>query len=100
MYIYSVRKYPTPGNLIAHELVGLEVEVIKSTNASDIGIKGKVLDETKNLLIIKNKNRKVKLIKKNCVFNFYLPYGKVSIDGSQLEGDPVLRTKKNINKVK
>ena len=42
----------SPQNLIHHELIGLEAEVIYSTNNTQIGIKGKVIDETKNTMKI------------------------------------------------
>ncbi len=46
------------------ELIGLNIEVIKSNNKANIGIKGKIIDETKNMIIIKNEKGIKKLIKK------------------------------------
>ena len=42
----------TPENLPKHELIGLEAEVIESTDPNQIRIKGEVLDETQSLLRI------------------------------------------------
>jgi ribonuclease P protein subunit POP4 len=42
----------SPQNLIHHELIGLEVEVVDCNNPYQIGIKGKVIDETRNILKI------------------------------------------------
>ena len=42
-------------NLYPHELIGEEVEVIESSNQSQVGIKGKVIDETKSTLNINGK---------------------------------------------
>jgi len=43
------------------ELIGSLVEIIGSKNETLIGLKGKIIDETKNTLIIKQGNK----IKKN-----------------------------------
>jgi len=42
-------------NLAKGELIGLNIEISKSKNKANIGIKGSIIDETKNMLIIKNK---------------------------------------------
>ena len=42
----------TPQNIARHELVGLEVEVTHGLHGDLEGIKGKVVDETKNTLTI------------------------------------------------
>ncbi|MGL4669145.1 MAG: ribonuclease P protein component 1 [Methanobacteriaceae archaeon] len=39
-------------NIFRHELIGLYVKVIESSNKSLIGIKGKVIDETKKTIKI------------------------------------------------
>ncbi len=41
--------------LYPHELIGLEVEVVESTNPSCIGLKGKIVDETKNTIKVGDK---------------------------------------------
>ena len=38
-----------------HELIGAEVEVVKSSNQGQVGIKGKVIDETKSTLNVGGK---------------------------------------------
>jgi len=75
----------TPENLPKHELIGLEVEVIKSTDDNQVGIKAEVLDETQSLLRIEDKQ----IEKKNCVFRFTLPSGeKVKLDGKLIAERP------------
>jgi ribonuclease P protein subunit POP4 len=87
-------------NLIAHELIGLNVEVVNCSDPYQIGIKGKVIYETKNLLLIKTKNKTIKLIKKNCVFKFHLNSDEVIVEGESIAYDPVKRTEKNLKRVK
>jgi len=85
----------TEKNLVRHELIGLEVGVKKSTNKSQIGIKGRVVDETYNMLVIETKKGEKKVEKKSCVFIFKLPNGKkVEVEGWVLVGRPEDRIKK------
>lgn len=67
----------TPNNLIYHELIGLFAEVVASTNPSLVGIKGKVVDETRNMLVIEDK----KIPKECSTFAFSIPHNKVKVDG-------------------
>ena len=39
-----------PGEIIYHELIGLDAKVVDSTNPSVVGIRGRVVDETRNTL--------------------------------------------------
>jgi ribonuclease P protein subunit POP4 len=89
----------TEKNLVRHELIGLEVEVKKSTNKSQIGIKGRVVDETYNMLVIETRKGEKKVEKKSCVFVFKLPNGKkVEVEGWVLVGRPEDRIKKKLPK--
>jgi ribonuclease P protein subunit POP4 len=75
----------TPEDLPKHELIGLEAEVIESTDESLLGIKGEVLDETQSLLQIEDKQ----VEKKNCTFKFTLPDGqKVKLKGELIAKRP------------
>ncbi|MBT4651320.1 ribonuclease P protein subunit [Candidatus Woesearchaeota archaeon] len=60
----SVKKIKT----FPHELIGQEIEIIDSTNKSELGLQGKVVDETKNILTISHEGNVKKLIKKNITF--------------------------------
>ncbi|MEA3282663.1 MAG: ribonuclease P protein component 1 [Euryarchaeota archaeon] len=42
----------TPGNLVYHTLIGLETVIAGSTNPDIVGIRGVVVDETRNTLLI------------------------------------------------
>jgi ribonuclease P protein subunit POP4 len=89
----------TEKNLVRHELIGLEVEVKKSTNKTQIGIKGRIVDETYNMLVIDTGGKEKKVEKKSCVFVFKLPNGKkVEVEGWVLVGRPEDRIKKKLPK--
>ena len=84
----------TPKNIFYHELIGLYVKVVKHNDESLIGVKGRVVDETKNLLIIASKGRLKKVLKKGGVFLFMLPDGsKVEVEGEKILARPEDRVK-------
>ena len=64
----------SPSTLNFHELIGLEVKIVDSTNPSYIGTRGRVIDETKNMLVIENSNsRELKIPKADSEFIFRIP---------------------------
>lgn len=63
----------THGNLKCHELIGLEVEVLDHSNRSLIGVSGRVVWETKNMLVIKSSNYEIAVSKQYGVFSFKVP---------------------------
>lgn len=62
------------------ELIGQNIKIIKSKNISNIGLEGKIIDETKNTLRIRLKESEKKLIKKNIIF---------TIQGKIIKGDEI-----------
>jgi len=89
----------TPRNLIRHELIGLEVEVVESTHPGYVGIKGVVLDETMNLLLVKTERGVKAIPKKTSTFRFKLPDGvKVDVEGWVIAARPEDRVKRRIKK--
>lgn len=85
-------------NLVRHELIGLEVEVLDSTNKYQKGIKGKVIDETYNTLVIETEKGEKRVSKKDCVFAFKLPDGKkILVEGWVIVGKPEDRIKKKLS---
>jgi ribonuclease P protein subunit POP4 len=86
----------TPENLVRHELIGLEAKIAKSTDPTQKGLKGKVIDETYNTIKIETKEGREKVIPKaNTIFIFALPNGvKVEVEGKILISRPEDRIKK------
>ncbi len=54
-------------NFLSHEMIGLKLKVIESSDPSRKGITGKIINETKNTFILED--GKI-LPKKECVFEF------------------------------
>ena len=88
-------------NLIYHELIGLNVEIIDSSAESLIGIKGKVIDETNNTLMIETSDNNEKLVAKDVsIFQFEVPDGTyLEVDGKILLSRPEDRIKKRYKKI-
>ncbi|MEM5829622.1 MAG: ribonuclease P protein subunit [Candidatus Aenigmatarchaeota archaeon] len=86
----------TPKNLVRHELIGLEVKIAKSTDPTQKGLKGKIIDETYKTFKIETEEGREKIIPKaNSVFIFTLPSGeKVEVEGKILVARPEDRIKK------
>ena len=87
-----------PKDLVRHELIGLDVEVVESTNSDAVGVKGKVINETRNMLVIETANKEEKsFVKEQCTFLFTLPTGgEVEIEGRLLVARPEDRIKKKL----
>ncbi len=99
-----------PSTLPYHELIGLDVKVIHSTNPTMIGTRGRVIDETKNMFIVEDsKSRELKIPKADSEFIFRIPAefsekGRrsdtfVKIQGNLLLSQPENRIK-NIKKLR
>ncbi len=77
-------------DLLKSEFIGFEIEVADAKNPSLIGLKGKVIDETKNTLIIKAKKTVKMLLKKQITFK---------INGKLINGEKIsLRSEERIKK--
>jgi ribonuclease P protein subunit POP4 len=80
--------------MLRHELIGLEAMVMDSSDPTLPGISGKILDETRNMLVIGNGKKSRKIPKSNSKFLIILPDGeKVAIDGKKLVGRPEERVR-------
>jgi ribonuclease P protein subunit POP4 len=85
----------SPENIVRHELVGLAVEVVESSNPSQKGIRGEVSDESRNMLTIETEQGPRSVAKGDCVFVFTLPGGeRVRVKGALLVARPEDRVKK------
>jgi len=87
-------------DIIRCEFIGTEARVAKSTNPSCVGIRGKVIDETKNTFTILHNGERKMVIKDTSVFHFKFSDGTVvEIDGKLLLGRPEDRLKKRVRRL-
>ncbi len=85
----------TPQNVVRHELIGLVAEVVKSRNKVNVGLKGKIADESYKTLVIGGK----RVFKDAVTVVLTLPSRqKVEVDGHLLVARPWDRVKKKLSK--
>lgn len=86
-------------SIIQHELIGLEAKVVKSSNPYNMGISGRVMDETRNTLVILHRDKEKVIVKNSAGFQFTLPDGTVvEVDGKVLVGRPEDRLKRAVRR--
>ncbi len=83
-------------NLVRHELIGLECEA--HSKKRDTVITGKIIDETRNTLLMATKTGKKTVVKNEYNFVFRLPENSVKVNGTALIGRSKERVKKKIDK--
>lgn len=85
-----------PEFILAHEWIGLEVEVINSPNPCEIGIKGIVVDETMNILKIKTEKSLKIVAKKGRIFRVKFAGRVLRVKGDLIAFRPEDRIKKGL----
>ncbi len=88
----------TSKNIIKHELIGLPVKILKSTDKGKERLEGKVADESQNMLIIKTDTGFKKVQKEGTIFRFFFKEEAVDIDGDVLLSKPEERIKNKLEK--
>lgn len=82
------------GELKRHELIGLDVEIVSSTHPGYIGLRGRVVDETRRMLMIESDGVERKVPKATCVFEFDDQGRKERVKGADIEFRPEDRVKR------
>jgi len=86
-------------SFVQDEFIGLNAKVVKSTNPDYVGISGKVVDETRNTLVIRHENKDNVIVKNVAVFHFTTPDGTiVEVDGNVIIGHPEARVKRRLRR--
>ena len=81
-------------NIAIHELIGLDIFVVKSTNPLQRGIQGRIVDETKNTLVIDTGEERKIIMKKGATFRVVVGDKEVEIKGDRINYRPQERIKK------
>ena len=80
-------------NLRKHELIGLEVEVLHATDPSQAHVRGRVVDETRNTLVLEIRGDEKRIPKHGSRFRFDIQDG-LEVDGEEIRFRPEDRVKK------
>lgn len=75
------------------EIIGRNIKITESKNKANIGLEGKIIDETKNMLTIKTTKGKKKLVKKNIIFTMKINNSETTIRGEEIQAAPEERIK-------
>ena len=81
-------------DIIKYELIGLQIKVADSRNKANVGLSGKIINETKFTITIKTNKGKKMLLKNNIKIETKVKNKKIEIDGKLLVGRPEDRVKK------
>ena len=80
-------------NLRKHELIGLAVEVVRATDPSLVGLKGRVVDETRNMLLVDTGGGEKMIAKQGSRFRFEAQ-GGAEVEGDEIRFRPEDRIKR------
>lgn len=84
----------TQKNVVQHELIGLEVEVVAAKNRALEGIRGKIIDETRETIVVEEEGRLKRLMKSQITIKTKIRGEEILINGKILVGRPEERIKK------
>jgi ribonuclease P protein subunit POP4 len=91
----------SPESLARHELIGLPVLVESNTDPGLIGLRGMVVDETRNTFLLETEQKTVRIAKSNASLIFTLPDGRrVLVAGSILISQPENRINKRMQRTR
>ena len=79
--------------LTKHELIGLQVAIVRASDPSLIGVQGLVVDETRNTVVVEAGGREKRVPKQGSRFRFQIQ-GGLEVDGDEIMFRPEDRVKK------
>ncbi len=74
--------------------IGREIEVIKSSDPKKQGVKGKIVDETKNTFVIRTEKKDVVIPKKDNRFKIWFEDAVLEVEGKIITQRPYDRIKR------
>jgi ribonuclease P protein subunit POP4 len=78
----------TPDNIRSHEFIGLDTEIVQSTNPQVIGLNGRIINETKSMFTINTENGVKSIAKSTNDWKFSIQNNDVIVDGSKIAKRP------------
>lgn len=80
-------------NFRKHELIGFQVRVVRATDPGQVQVSGRVVDETRNLLVIEAGGVEKRIPKQGARFRFDVQ-GGIEVEGDDIRFRPEDRVKK------
>jgi ribonuclease P protein subunit POP4 len=78
----------TTDNITSHEFIGLNTEIVKSTNPQVIGLNGRIINETKSMFTINTEKGDKSIAKSTNSWKFSIDNNDIVVDGSKIAKRP------------
>ncbi|KAF6244502.1 ribonuclease P protein subunit [Nitrosopumilus sp. b2] len=78
----------TADNITAHEFIGLNTQIVESTNPQVIGLNGTIENETKSMFTINTENGKKSIAKSISNWKFSIENNDIIVKGSKIAKRP------------
>jgi ribonuclease P protein subunit POP4 len=86
--------------ILGYEFIGTKMRITKSTNSSQVGLSGTIVDETRNTFVIAGATEPKRVAKTLVTLNFIFHDSTiVEVEGKLLSGRPEDRLKKIIRRL-
>lgn len=76
------------------EWIGRQIEIVEAKNKDLVGMKGEIVDETKNMFTVEVKGKMKRIIKDQVMLKVAFDSHNYKVDGKLLVGRPEDRIKK------
>ncbi len=89
----------TPLNITKNEFIGLDIRISKSYNKPLVGIRGRIIDETRNTLVLRQRSKIIRIPKDIVHLNMSIPFNKmIEVDGRSIVARPEDRIKMRVRR--
>jgi len=78
----------TAENIRSHEFIGLDTEIVQSTNPQVIGLNGRIINETKSMFTINTEKGVKSIAKSTNDWKFSIQNRDITVDGSKIAKRP------------
>jgi len=78
----------TAENIRFHEFIGLDTEIVQSTNPQVIGLNGRIINETKSMFTINTEKGVKSIAKSTNDWKFSIQNRDITVDGSKIAKRP------------
>ena len=78
----------TADNITSHEFIGLDTEIIQSTNPQVVGLNGRIINETKSMFTINTENGSKSIVKSTSSWKFSIEGKDVVVEGTRIAKRP------------
>ncbi len=78
----------TADNITSHEFIGLDTEIIQSTNPQIVGLNGRIINETKSMFTINTEKGSKLIAKSTNNWKFSIEGKEIVVEGTKITKRP------------